>query len=195
MPRPRTIDDATVLDAAGDLLTRVGPGRLTLARVAEEVGLAAPTLVQRFGSKRGLLLAVANRAVNWEPTFDAAREGNLSPLGALVDALVALTAGVRTPDAMANSLAFLQVDLTDPEFGAITRTAMGELQRLIRDQLEEAVDAGELGAEVDTKRLAEALEVVYNGALITWAIHRNGGVEAAMRRAVEYALATQKTPS
>jgi hypothetical protein len=71
---------------------------------------------------------------------------------------------------------------------------MGELRRLIREQLDAAVDAGELATGVDTERLADALEVVYNGALITWAIHRDGSVETAMRRAVEYALDAQETP-
>jgi AcrR family transcriptional regulator len=188
MPRPRTIDDAVLLDAAGDLLARVGPANVTLARVGEEVGLSAATLVQRFGSKRGLLLAIANRAVDWSPTFDEARERNPSPLGALVDALCALTADVRTPEAMANSVAFLQLDLTDPEFGAITRAAMRELRALIHAQLDDAVAAGELAGGTDTERLAAALEVTYNGALITWAIHRTGPVEAAMRSALEYAL-------
>lgn len=189
MPRPRTIDDATVLDAAGALLTRVGPANVTLARVSEEVGLSAATLVQRFGSKRGLLLAIANRAVNWEPTFAGARERNPeSPLAALVDALVAMTAGVRTPEAMANSVAFLQLDLTDPEFGELTRSAMRDLRALIEAQLRAAVDAGELGAEVDPARLAEAVEVTYNGAMITWAIHRQGGLDDYMRRSLEHTL-------
>jgi AcrR family transcriptional regulator len=188
MPRPRTIDDAVLLDAAGDLLARVGPANVTLARVGEEVGLSAATLVQRFGSKRGLLLAIANRAVDWSPTFDEARERNPSPLGALVDALCALTADVRTPEAMANSVAFLQLDLSDPEFGTITRTAMRELRASIQEQLDAAVAAGEVARETDTERLAEAIEVTYNGALITWAIHREGAVDAFMRRALEGTL-------
>ena len=189
MPRPRTIDDATVLDAAGALLGRIGPGNLTLARVSEEVGLSAATLVQRFGSKRGLLLAIARRAVNWEPTFAAARERNPdAPLAALVAALCDLTAGVRSPEAMANSVAFLQLDLTDPEFGDLTRAAMTELRALIEAQLHAAVEAGELHHGVDAERLAEAVEVTYNGAMITWAIHREGTLEEYMRPALEHTL-------
>ena len=189
MPRPRTIDDATVLDAAGDLLGRIGPAKLTLARVSEEVGLSAATLVQRFGSKRGLLLAIAGRAVNWEPTFAAARKRKPdSPLGALVDALCDLTASVRSPEAMANSVAFLQLDLTDPEFGDLTRRAMSELRALIERSLRDAIEAGELHAGRDTAALAEAIEVTYNGAMITWAIHREGALEDFMRIALEHAL-------
>ncbi|MCA1563440.1 MAG: TetR/AcrR family transcriptional regulator, partial [Acidobacteria bacterium] len=42
--------------AAIQVMARLGPVRLTLADVAREIGLSPATLVQRFGSKRGLLL-------------------------------------------------------------------------------------------------------------------------------------------
>ena len=61
MGRPRTKPDAAVLEAAGRVFGTVGPG-FTLADVAKEAGLAPATLVQRFGSKRGLLLAVSKLA-------------------------------------------------------------------------------------------------------------------------------------
>ncbi|MDQ3742446.1 MAG: TetR/AcrR family transcriptional regulator, partial [Actinomycetota bacterium] len=61
MPRPKTVEDDAVLDAALRVVDRAGPAGLTLAAVAEEVGLAPATLVQRFASKRGLLLALAGR--------------------------------------------------------------------------------------------------------------------------------------
>ncbi|MGH2614392.1 MAG: helix-turn-helix domain-containing protein, partial [Thermomicrobiales bacterium] len=62
--RPRTVTDAEILAAAERAIARHGPARLTLAHVAAEVGLTPPTLLQRFGSKRGLLLAVAARGAD-----------------------------------------------------------------------------------------------------------------------------------
>ncbi|MEV4195286.1 helix-turn-helix domain-containing protein, partial [Streptomyces toxytricini] len=56
MARPRGVEDAVILRAAVDVIGRSGPGGLTLAAVAREVGLVPGTLAQRFGSKRGLLL-------------------------------------------------------------------------------------------------------------------------------------------
>ena len=44
-------------------MSRLGPARLTLAEVAKEAGLSPATLVQRFGSKRGLMLALWAAAV------------------------------------------------------------------------------------------------------------------------------------
>jgi AcrR family transcriptional regulator len=57
-PRPRATSDSAILSAAHRAVTRVGPMRLTLADVAREAGVSPATLVQRFGSKRGLLLAL-----------------------------------------------------------------------------------------------------------------------------------------
>jgi len=57
-PRPRTTSDEDLLKAVHAVVTRLGPN-LTLADVAKEAGVSAATLVQRFGSKRGLLLAFA----------------------------------------------------------------------------------------------------------------------------------------
>ncbi len=60
--RPRTITDEAILAALARAISRVGPARLTLADVAAEAGIAAPTIAQRFGSKRHLLLAFAAQA-------------------------------------------------------------------------------------------------------------------------------------
>ena len=84
-PRPRLASDADILAGALRAITRLGPVRLTLAEVAREVGLSAPTLVQRFGSKRGLLLALAKQAPEGnEALFQTLREANASCLDALL---------------------------------------------------------------------------------------------------------------
>ena len=86
-PRRRTKDDAAILEAAGRIIARLGPANFTLADVAREVGLSAATLVQRFGSKRGLMLAVAESARDSVDTcFAAVRRAHPSPLDALVAA-------------------------------------------------------------------------------------------------------------
>ena len=57
MARPRKISDERMVQAAGAVIERLGPS-FTLADVAKEAGIAAGTLVQRFGSKHGLLVAM-----------------------------------------------------------------------------------------------------------------------------------------
>jgi AcrR family transcriptional regulator len=189
MARPRTVDDDAVLAAASQVVNRVGPSRLTLQRVADEVGLSAPTLVQRFGSKRGLLLAMGDQAAaGWPELFAAARARTQSPLDSLVGALVDLTSHVATPEAMANSIAFLQIDLSDPEFRERAVASMRRMRDLMAELLAEAVEAGELGPGTDTVALADSVMNAYNGALISWAIFREGRLADRLRRELDHVL-------
>jgi AcrR family transcriptional regulator len=185
--RPRTVSDADILEATERAISRVGAGRLTLAQVAVEAGLAAPTLVQRFGSKRGLLLAFARQGpLAARAYFDAVRR-HPSPVDALLAALSGMADRVASPEALANHLTVLSLDLSDPEFHALALehagTVRGELQAL----LAAAVQAGEL-RPLDAGRLATALQVAYNGALVTWAIHRQGRLDDWIRGQAELLL-------
>ena len=189
MARPRTIDDEAVLAAAADVVNRIGPGKLTLQRVAEEVGLSAPTLVQRFGSKRGLLLAMgAHAASSWATVFDDARARTDSPLDAIVTALVELTAHVGSPEAMANNVAFLQMDLSDPEFHERAAGALRGMRLLVHAMLDEAVHLDELPETTDTRALATSVVNAYNGAQISWAIFREGELAEWVSRETGYVL-------
>src|SRR5215212_10096445 len=110
--RPRTASDVTILAAASRAIARLGPARLTLADVAREVGLAPATLVQRFGSKRGLLLALASASSgSADACFVMYRERHPSPADALLASATHMAQFVDTPEELANHLAFLQIDL------------------------------------------------------------------------------------
>ena len=187
--RPRTLSDADILAAAARVLVRVGPARLTLAEVAGEVGLVAGTLIQRFGSRRGLLLAYAEYAVGTiAPRFRAARAEHSSPLAALFAALGRVTESMATPESLANSLSMLQLDLTDPDFNRHARRYLDVAQAEIRALLDAAVAAGEL-LPCDTGRLARAVHTAYNGSLVFWAIHQDGPLGDWLRQDVEHVLA------
>jgi AcrR family transcriptional regulator len=180
-PRPRTKDDAAILEAAGRIISRLGPARFTLADVAREVGLSAATLVQRFGSKRGLMLALAESARDSvDACFAAVRAAHPSPLAALVVAATEMTKYVQSPEEMSNHLAFLQTDLSDPAFYAVMLQNSTRIDAGYRRLLDDAVAAGELNA-CDTVRLARAVGAMSGGSLIGWAVHRQGTAEAWVR--------------
>lgn len=112
--RPRGVEDAAILRAAADVIGRVGPVGLTLAVVAHEVGLVPGTLVQRFGSKRGLLLALAEQSAKHAAALPLrVRDEHESALGALAALIAESMASMATPQTFANHLAFLCIDLTD----------------------------------------------------------------------------------
>ena len=69
MARPRTIPDDRIFAAVQDLLTKGGDRAVSFASVASATGLAAPTLVQRYGTRDGMVRAA--RLAAWAALEDA----------------------------------------------------------------------------------------------------------------------------
>lgn len=177
-PRPRAFSDSDIFAATLEAAGEVGPFKLTLAHVAKKIGISPATLIQRFGTKRGLLLAALSQegGTDGDP-FKAARERQDSPLEALLAVLTECSSTFAvSPEVLANHLAFLQMDLTDPDFYALTLRHSRDTHDGIRSLLDDAVAAKELVAG-DTERLARAVHDVYTGAVLNWAIFRDGSVE------------------
>src|SRR5688500_20120178 len=79
--RPQKVTDEDIFAAAQRAMSRRGPHELTLADIAGEAGVTAGRLVQRFGSKRALLVALSERfAGSAAPPFAGLRAGHLCPL-------------------------------------------------------------------------------------------------------------------
>ncbi|WP_329385390.1 TetR/AcrR family transcriptional regulator [Streptomyces sp. NBC_01716] len=192
--RPRGVDDSVILRATADVVGRVGPAGLTLAAVAREVGLVPGTLMQRFGSKRGLLLALAERAA--ESARDQARtsperlrRANGSALAALTALLVESMEPMTTPQTYANHLAFLCLDLGEPEFHAHALTVHRAERRAVEELLSAAVAAGELRAGTDVGALARSVQAMSAGAGLVWALDREGTLEQRIRQEIDAVLA------
>jgi AcrR family transcriptional regulator len=62
MPRNRSISDDQIFAALQALLDTGGDKAVSFATVAAAVGLAPPTLVQRFGSRDGMVRAARQAA-------------------------------------------------------------------------------------------------------------------------------------
>jgi AcrR family transcriptional regulator len=188
-PRPRTIDDGAILQATAAVISRLGPSSFTLADVARVVHLSPATLVQRFGSKRGLMLALAQTGVDGvEGCFAAVRAAHPKPLDALMAAATEMTRYVDTPEEMANHLAFLQIDLSDPDFYRLMLENSTRILAGYRALLDEAIAAGEI-VKCDTRRLARAVGSMGGGSLIAWAVMREGTAEAFVRKDLDTLLA------
>jgi AcrR family transcriptional regulator len=188
-PRPKTISDEDVLGAASQAILRRGPANVTLADVAKETGLSPATLVQRFGSKRGLLLALARSGVDGvDACFAAIREQHPSPMDALVAAATHMARMATSPEELANGLAFLQLDLSDKAFRALALENSERILAGYRALLDGAVASGDL-APCDTKALARAIGALSGGSLIGWAIHREGTAEKWVKADLETLLA------
>jgi hypothetical protein len=110
----------------------------------------------------------------------------------LLAAATEMTRYVKSPEEMSNHLAFLQTDLSDPDFYAVmlenSRRILAGYQRL----LDEAVAAREI-VPCDTARLARAVDAVAGGSLIGWAVYREGTAETWVRTDLQTLLDPYRT--
>lgn len=187
MGRPQTVTDEQIVRAAARAIGKHGPVKLTLAHVAAEVGITPAAIVQRFGSKRGLLLAIGeSQAFAVDPQIDAAL-ARRTPLRALYVVLTAQARAMGSIEEMANHLAFLQLDLADPDLRSRARSQARALLAGIRRLLGAAVDGGELKVD-DLDELALSVYTTFNGALISWALVGRGSVASWVRARLDSEL-------
>lgn len=191
MPRPRKVTDEQIIAAAARAVGRCGPQALNLAHVAVEAGVAPATLIQRFGSKRALLLAVAESGAGTAAAaFDAARARHRSPSRALIAALADLASRVTDPDEVAHHLAFLALDLADEEFRALAARHFAAVRSEIDALVGEAEAAGELAIPRGGRAaMVEAVLSIQQGTMLVWAVDRRGTAAAAVTARLRLLLA------
>ena len=187
--RRRKVSDDEVFEAAQRAMTQRGPHELTLAHIAAEAGVTPGLLVQRFGSKRQLLLTLSERFGASAPAvFERLRAAHRKPLAALRAYAACMADLASTPDALARNLAYLQIDLTDDAFRthllANARATRREIEALLRS----AVRQGELRNDVSPPRLARTIEAVIGGSMMSWACYREGRAAAWIRQDLDAVL-------
>jgi AcrR family transcriptional regulator len=193
-PRPRKASDDEIFGATYRAMERLGPAELTLAEIAAEAGLTAGALVQRFGSKRGLQVALAGAvAESAGDMIRALRDKHDSPLAAIRDYAECMAHLAKTPEALARNLAYLTVDIADPDLRRHLLVQSRATRAGLRELLDEAVRRRELRRATDTATLAKVLETVIGGALFSWAIYREGTAARCMREHVDAVLAPYLT--
>jgi len=147
-------------------------------------------LVQRFGSKRNLLLVLTKKYTeSVGDLIPALVEQHRSPLAAL-RAYVDCMAGLASSRAaLTRSLAYLQLDLTDPDFRKYLVKQARATRAGLTQLLQHAVDVGELTDMAQPARLARAVEAMITGSMLSWAIYQEGNAPAWMRADMEMLLA------
>jgi len=189
-PRPRKVSDTQLFAAAHAVMSRVGPRELTLAAIAREAGVTAAVLVQRFGSKRAMLLALFEEAAGGAKDFlTDLRKQHASPLAALFAYADCMSGMASSPAALARNLAYLQIDLTDPDFHKLLMKQARTTRAGLRALVEGAVEAGELARNLAPVQLARTIEAILSGSMLTWAFYRQGTATQWIRTDLEAVLA------
>jgi AcrR family transcriptional regulator len=187
-PRRRKAEDADVFAALVRVMGRHGPAELTLRAIAAEAGVTAGALVQRFGSKRAMLLAHARYAAATGDIGVTVPQRSSSPLKALRSVIAVHAHLAASPRDALRNLAYLQNDLTDPVLRRhllrMSRAARVHYEKLVAD----AVAAGDLRADTNARALARSIEVTLGGSYLAWTLYREGSAAEWLREDLEATL-------
>lgn len=177
MARPRQITDARLLDAAAVVIGRLGPG-FTLADIAAEAQVAVGTVAQRFGSKHGLLVAMAKAAVDSVPARMRGASGD-DAVDVIVNAFLDAYALLDDPATAANNLAQLAVDLADDELRRLMAEFYAVMEAEVAVLVQRAADRLP-GAPLPTQA-ARTLTALADGAAIHWSARPHGRLAERLR--------------
>lgn len=183
-----------MVQAAGAVIERLGPA-FTLADVAKEAGIAAGTLVQRFGSKHGLLVAMTRAAIEEARRgLRAALQGGGDPVAAAIRALVERYAPLDDPVTAPNNLAQLAVDLADERLRELMAEYYAVIEQELEPALRQAVAAGELPGAPAPEVAARVLAALADGTAIRWSTRPVGSLTERLRADLEAVVEGWRRP-
>jgi AcrR family transcriptional regulator len=187
VPRHRTVSDERLLDVALEIVHGSGPSALSFATLAGRVGLAASTIVQRFGSKANLLQAALLHAWDRLDTDTAGAIASAAPdATGVVDLFVALS-GMYDTDDFADQLMVLREDLRDPVLRDRGKSWIAVLAGVVEERLR-GMPGGSAG-------LGELLVAHWQGTCTVWSFTRSDPLPAFVRRSMEQLLARLTGPA
>lgn len=184
MSRSKSISDEDVLDRLGEFLARSGPDALSFAGAAMACGLSAPTLVQRFASREGLMRAVLLRMWDRLDVLTAELDGSasLDAPGAL-DMLLALS-GDHESDDPGQGLLLLREDLRDPVLRARGAAWSATMARALGRRIAADFEQRE--------RMGRLMFSQWQGIVLWWGFAREGSMRDAVRHGLSEWLAVLK---
>ncbi len=152
--------------------------------------MTAGALVQRFGSRRELLLSMTARfAESGGELIEQLRGQHGTPLAAIRGYADCMSELASSPAVFARNLAYLQIDLTDADFRRHLAAHARATRRGLQQLVEAAVGAGELAPATDAAGLARTIEAIVSGSMMTWAFYRQGSAKRWMKQDLEAVLA------
>ncbi|WHT19425.1 TetR/AcrR family transcriptional regulator [Crossiella sp. CA-258035] len=191
MARPRTITDRRLLDALGVVLGRSGPA-FTIAEVAQQAGVATGTVMQRFGSKHGLLLALSrDHRAGQAAAIRAAAAAADSPREAVLAGALVGYEFLDNAEQAANNLAQLGVDLADPEL----REELALGYAAVNAELAELLAAAALPGAPAPEIAARILGALVSGAAMHWSVRPHGRLVDRVRADLAAVLAGWSRPA
>jgi TetR/AcrR family transcriptional repressor of nem operon len=163
--RPRTFDEAEVLEGAVRVFRESGYDGVSVPELTERLGICRQSLYSTFGDKRGLYLKALER---WGRSEVDAKIEVLEGSGSPLENVRTVVRGwadlaTRCPSEGCFTATAIVEARGDEEALAVVEAQVGRLEAGFRDALQRARDAGELRPDVRSERLARAIVTVAYG--------------------------------
>ena len=178
--------DSKMIQAAVKLIASKGPRDMTLADVGALAGYSGGLVSHRFGSKSGLLVAVADRIVdlfvsNVLPKSDV-------QTGSIAELFDFLAAYARQVEKQSDLLVALYRLMTQsygalPELQPTFERINHELMGMVSQALKNAIETGEVRADIDPEMEAVAFIAELRGLALLWFV---GPKPVSMKAFVAY---------
>lgn len=157
-------------------MARAGPAGFTLADIAEQVGVAPATLLQRFGDKQTLIeraFARDNeRFVRWIEGLPAGVGAN-----AVIRIYSEATKLFGEDTSLADHLLWLREDIRDPRLNRLAR----ERFKLFRAEIVKRLPS----MRIPSERAASLLDAQFHGAVVQWALEPRGRLADFVMRSLK----------
>ena len=161
-PRDPRID-AAILRATTDLLVEIGYPNLTMAAIADRAGTTKTALYRRWSSKAELVHEAAF------PAAPTAIETPPGDFGADIRAMIAAARDVFTSPVVRAALPGLIADMTaDAELNTRVMGRFADVFSAVRARLTEALQRGDVHADIDPERLIEVIGGATMLRLLLW---------------------------
>ncbi len=167
MARPKSFDESQVLDAAVDCFWRHGLKSASIRDLAEEMGIAGPSLYNAYGCKRTLFMQALERYAEQRSRARIARlERDCSPKQAILTFIAetidhALTAADGRGCLLVNTA--MELPPEDHELAALIWRYLGEIQGFFERSLIAGQSAGEIPKALNAAETARLLLAVILG--------------------------------
>ena len=170
MPRPKTLPDDDVLEAAHRLMHERGPEALTFATLARACGLSSSTLVQRFQSKAQLVQSTLLHAWDRLDAKTAALAATVPRTAdGAIDLLVALSSDYGAIEDYAEGLLILREDLRNPALRSRGAAWKASLCRALDDCFADVPHV--------PRGIGLLMASQWQGSLLWWSFDPRGDVE------------------
>ena len=170
MGRPRGFDREAALKIALRLFWQHGYEGVSIARLTEVMGIAAPSLYAAFGSKEALYRAALDlyRENHAAPAIRAFQQDG--PIRDKVEDMLRGSVQAATdpnhPSGCMLSTGLLFCGSEHASLAATVSELRAERLKAIGDRLQRAVDAGDLAPATDVHALARYLSALMNGIAV-----------------------------